>query len=402
MATRDVRIVPLVLVWLFLGFVFSPVSDAGDVREPMRILLAGDIFPCPVILLCVVDPAFDYTPIQTREIPHSEAQRYIRLYFPRTREELNEYSMLFFVDSDMSPFTVKQIADMVDSVREGWCGTFWTFGPHYGSVVACTLEQVVPHEMSMPFNQWAWSTAFYRVSFRRGMPPVFTPFVDLGVENVQAYGCGQIVPRSGTLIWGDLVPFGWPWMVSWRFGENGGICWVAADDLDHPFWSRETYGFCHNLYSIDILANIVTYSVGRELPGDIMVPIHIRREFLEYHQARGLFVSILEFAEKFGADTSRLYGEMLEIDRGVVRRARDGYLDGQYDEALADIRVGNQLVRDLCERGLKARERALFWIFLVEWFVVSGTSMVSGFVLWTLMIRRRIYREVGTTRLLGA
>ena len=52
------------------------------------------------------------------------------------------------------------------------------------------------------------------------------------------------------------------------------------------------------------------------------------------------------------------------------------------------------------ERALDARERALLWIFVIEWLVVSGASMVSGFVLWTLMVRRRVYREVETTRLL--
>jgi len=35
---------------------------------------------------------------------------------------------------------------------------------------------------------------------------------------------------------------------------------------------------------------------------------------------------------------------------------------------------------------------------VIEWLAVTGTSMVCGFLLWLLMIRRRLYREVRTTR----
>jgi hypothetical protein len=35
---------------------------------------------------------------------------------------------------------------------------------------------------------------------------------------------------------------------------------------------------------------------------------------------------------------------------------------------------------------------------VIEWFTVSGTAMISGAVIWTLMVRRTAYREVGVTR----
>jgi hypothetical protein len=37
---------------------------------------------------------------------------------------------------------------------------------------------------------------------------------------------------------------------------------------------------------------------------------------------------------------------------------------------------------------------------MAEWLVISGTSMITGFVLWTLMVRRRLYREVQVTKLI--
>lgn len=51
------------------------------------------------------------------------------------------------------------------------------------------------------------------------------------------------------------------------------------------------------------------------------------------------------------------------------------------------------------EKAMKAKDKALLWIFIVERAVVSATSMVAGSILWTLLVRRRLYKEVGQTRL---
>jgi hypothetical protein len=190
-------------------------------------------------------------------------------------------------------------------------------------------------------------------------------------------------------------------MVSWRFGGDGGLCWAAADDLDHPWWSRETYGFSENKYAVDVLANIVSYTAGRQLPEDIMIPIKIRRELFDYAGAKNLFISTLEFVEKFGADTGPLYEELLDFEERIVEPAKEAYLMGSYAEALETIGAANEEVIRLVDLALEQRKRALFWIFLVEWLVVSGTSMITGTVVWTLMVRRKVYREVGRTRLIS-
>jgi hypothetical protein len=35
---------------------------------------------------------------------------------------------------------------------------------------------------------------------------------------------------------------------------------------------------------------------------------------------------------------------------------------------------------------------------LIEWATISATFAIGGFVLWTLMVRRQLYREVKQTR----
>jgi hypothetical protein len=38
-------------------------------------------------------------------------------------------------------------------------------------------------------------------------------------------------------------------------------------------------------------------------------------------------------------------------------------------------------------------------VYIIEWFTVTATAMIAGSFLWFIMIRRRLYREIGTTRM---
>jgi hypothetical protein len=54
--------------------------------------------------------------------------------------------------------------------------------------------------------------------------------------------------------------------------------------------------------------------------------------------------------------------------------------------------------REIMIMSLKAKDRALLWIYAIEWFTFTGTLLVSGFVLWSLMVKRRLYAGVGSSR----
>ena len=62
---------------------------------------------------------------------------------------------------------------------------------------------------------------------------------------------------------------------------------------------------------------------------------------------------------------------------------------------LKDILEGFQA---LSEESMELKERAFFWIYFVEWLAVSGTLLICVMVLWSLMVRRRLYRQVEVTR----
>ncbi len=48
--------------------------------------------------------------------------------------------------------------------------------------------------------------------------------------------------------------------------------------------------------------------------------------------------------------------------------------------------------------GRREKRKALMWVYVIEWLVSSSALFISEFVLWTLIIRRRLYRAVRTTK----
>jgi hypothetical protein len=111
---------------------------------------------------------------------------------------------------------------------------------------------------------------------------------------------------------------------------------------------------------------------------------------------RALLHSLMEFADKFGAN-------LLDIEEGLrdaedLKKGTDVlYLDEDYTGALRGMGEAIGQLVDLQGAAVKLKERALVWIYVVEWLAVLSTLMVSGFVLWTLMVRRAVYREVKAT-----
>ena len=77
-------------------------------------------------------------------------------------------------------------------------------------------------------------------------------------------------------------------------------------------------------------------------------------------------------------------------------------LEVNRDDKRHVARAGTQLVEDVntfTEETLKFKDRALLWVYVTEWLVVSGTFLMASFVVWSLMVKRRLYREVKQTRL---
>jgi dolichyl-phosphate-mannose--protein O-mannosyl transferase len=55
-------------------------------------------------------------------------------------------------------------------------------------------------------------------------------------------------------------------------------------------------------------------------------------------------------------------------------------------------------MKEIEGRAMELKDRSFMWIYISEWLAVTGTLFVTGFLVWTLMVRRRLYRDISVTK----
>jgi hypothetical protein len=124
----------------------------------------------------------------------------------------------------------------------------------------------------------------------------------------------------------------------------------------------------------------------------------LRLDIQRYAESRDFVSRLIDFVENFGGDSAPLNEDLIAID-DLKAEANALYLEQDF-EAVADKMVEVwDAFSEIDRKAMKLKNRALFWIYLSEWLIVTGTLMISSYVLWSLMIRRRLYREASSTRL---
>jgi len=349
----------------------------------------------PFTCLFIQDPLFRFAlfPLST-EITVEEKKKLNRVYYPRTRELLvNSYEAIIFYDARIDHFTARQFGDLEYAFREAGMSSV---AAH--SISFSVWQPTVLYDLS-PISVYDFRyTGIWRVRFRREREPVFLPFADLGME--QAFGgeYARITPKEGTTVWADMVPEGVPWLVSWRpGGPRAGMQWAFGDKFD-PLWWGTTPGYrSNNPYALDLATNLLLHSTGRPLVADI----HGRREarlLLSTFQTRKLLIlSMAEWAERFGANALPITEQLIALER-EADEALDYYLEQDYGATMSFMQALDPRVSQISDLARKLKDHALFGVYISEWLAVTSVSMVAGSVLWGLMVRKRMYREAGETR----
>jgi hypothetical protein len=149
---------------------------------------------------------------------------------------------------------------------------------------------------------------------------------------------------------------------------------------------------------MDLFLNMVLYSLRRDLITDVLLYHGVRSRFTAYRLRKSMLYSLLDFVERFGANRQRIDEAVLEVD-AIETEARESYLSQDVeaaDEALDRAFAG---LVDVENRAMVLKDRALLWVYVVEWTFVAATLMISGSVVWSVMVKRRFYRAMGTTRM---
>jgi hypothetical protein len=333
--------------------------------------------------------------------PPDEARRYVRTIFPRTKERfVSSVDAMKYLDAPPWCFTDLQQQWIHDAIYDDGLGMVLVeMGWHscYYAWWSCNCP-------------WDWIKSPIYKAFpvnlileRTVKPSVYaeivtnTPIVDLPGFEMEPYGgpagnLGLVVARPGSRVHARWRTGKEDAIVSTTYGEGTTLSLPTGWDCLSPVMVRGWK------YFVDFVLNGVYYAAGVPIPEDPELAHSLRSAFVQFAEQKALMLSLIDFIDKFGANTVPLHVQIDGLD-GLNQGAADLYNAGEYDRSWETIQDAIEGLTRLSEQSVKLRQRALLWVYLTEWIAVSGTSMVCGFLLWTLMVRRRFYREVEATRL---
>jgi len=417
MTSRGRLLVFLILFWA--------CSDTALSAEPMRALAMGTVLPqdTPVFHWCEEDPLCTITVIPTRlggsSYEPEEAQRLIRLYFPRRLDETT-IDCLLFSAGDVVHFTTSQIASMIRGVERGVgavadCGGTSAIQMFIDSWVASGIGAIFPNDVfAVTSARYSFQTAGFPRYYLEGVPyeirvnegvegNPFSPFVTVGIEGIRGYAGRNMIPKQGSTELATMIgnqgflKLDPPFSLYWQY--QAGRTLTVSEWFGHPFWGD--YGgidihISENPFGRELFYNLLLYCTDRPIFRDILMIYETKEGFEEYRVLRSSVISAMEFASKFGANLDSV-DEALGSIEGEKRIADQLYIDGEYQRSWEKIEACTDELNIAFQMTLELKDRALIYVYLIEWLAVTGTMGLTGSVLYMLMVRRRVYRRAGTT-----
>jgi uncharacterized membrane protein len=388
------------VVFLLLTLSLGPGTGREDPETSrLRVLFIGTAFwgtsPGRILLM---DPKIDPTlvPIITVWYTDEENARYMRLYMPKNYGDLvDNQDLVHLAGCDAVMITPRWQTDMARAAKEGGLGVMMTDGHRgFGGSTAqkaewqgSTIEQqVLP--VLVYTDQFVDGPLKVRVLAENDPLMKSLPFA----RAPPLTRLNKLTAKEGASVLADDGAKGFPVVAHWEIGA--GRSTIFATDLHGsyaPLWVND-WPYWH-----DFVLNLIYYACGADVPEDPEVMHAIRDAFFEYSTRIALLRDMIGFIEDFGANPSAIEDELSLIGEEKARADRL-YLEQNYAATLGDMVQILERTSDVEKMAVRLKDRALQWVYMIEWLVVSGTSMAVGVVVWTLMISRRYYREIGTTR----
>jgi uncharacterized membrane protein len=385
---------------------FLLVTPLIAAQEGLRVgvLYTGDPYPGQTPYVHMKVEAFlRVTPVQASRnhyagISSDDILRAIRIYMPRRYQDLiDSYDVLIISDANVMSFESKHLKWFKQSVEEDAMGLAM-FGGYesYGGAAgepdwgATPVGDVLPVTTDPGQYEDGKVTILDEENrFMSSLP--WRP--DLTFLQNYASNIVQLKPSAELLASSRIHSTGYenPFYSTWVFGEGRTFA-MTGDWTPGGGWN-----FLRWEYLPDFATNLMLYCADRPIPRDLEL-VHTVRTLLERLAYERMIVdSLIDFVERFGANPDRILAILNEFDEAKGEASRF-YLQQEFESAL-DTAEG---ALDILDRADKVSEQvkneALFWVYLSEWLTVTATLLVSGFLIWSLMIRRRLYRQVRSTR----
>jgi len=367
------------------------IGDATNTRNPVYIYKSDPTFQPTLIPAC-------RDVLLAAGLSIDDIRRYMRQYMPKTyRQLVSSFDSIILSDVCVLNFRPEEIEWMERCVREegfglAMVGGFESFGGHNypgwgGTAVAKALPVEFEADKITKGGSYKLVVAKPDDELMKPLPwNSAPPFSGLNIVTDKD-GAQELATAVG-------MTDSYPLIVQWRYGEGRTLAFTPDWT---PGWGAD---FCQWEYYLDFASNMAMYISRVPVPENIAL-VHLNRQlFYSLQNRKALLASLFEFVDKFGARTSRLEDDVAGAEE-FVKKAGEAYIRQDYPEALRLLQEADHRYDEIEADALKLKDRAMMWVYIVEWLAVLGTSLVTGVVLWAVMVRRRLYREVETTRYLA-
>lgn len=350
------------------------------------------------------DPMINMNPIPVEFLTGTyssieDAARGLRAYFPRVQKQIADgYDVIIIADA-REPFFPPKIQNWVkEAVLDSGLGFLMAGGPQSfggyeawghpswdGSPVADILPVIC-------LRDWSYESRIYHLIPAPGYED--HPLVrNIPWKPIPLFCRNRVLAKEGSEVVGvaDNYPPGSPILTYMDVGKGMSEAfvfdWGGNGPQEFHRWS----------YAPVVLSNMIYYIARVEIPEDTAMFLRLRTQIAKYLSLRTYTLSVMDFAEKFGANMYKSEKALAEADADR-KKVFSLYIEGYYDESLERLESALETLNEVTRLAIESKDQALVWVYVIEWFTVSGTSMASGVVIWTFMVRRAAYREVGVTR----
>jgi uncharacterized membrane protein len=386
------------IILLSLSTTLARDLRADPATGRIRVIYMGKIEPGPFAILSQ-DPLLLCTAVYAHTITQhiDTIKRSVRNYMPRTYSRFLANDVVVLSGANKDAFRTDHFRWMKDGVLDegqglimvGGAESFNTAG--FPSWEPTEVANVLPCEMQE--SEPSISGGYIKVldeqnGFIKSLP----------LDRIGAFGyfytSSNILPSSRAKLIANLVqPMRTsPFLMWWDIGKGRSVAHSAGwqPSAGSVFMRWEYYG--------DYVINMMLFLAGQQLPEDLEMVYLVRRRMRETNEDLNMLYSMIEMVEKFGGSGFGLNQMVSEVQE-QKQKALDLYVQARLDESLEALSIALEMGENTMGEAVRVRNAAAFWIFLTEWAVVTGTFLFTGTVLWTLMIKRRLYREVEITRL---
>ena len=379
------------------SFARNPRRDSISGR--VRILYYGDAFAPSPYPTYVADPMTSVVALTGMYGPNVEKK--MRVFMPRSYSDLlGKYDFIIMSDAIVENFRPEYIHWFRDSVIDGGVGLImigghYSFGSRFGESPwgETVLQEAMP--AIMPTEGWAPGShaGIIRIVSPENPFASSLPFDEIGPFGV-FYFCNVVIPKEGSELIANFLRSGqiYPLLVYQELGDGASLAmtvdWTPDGGRDFIKWP----------YYPDFALNIALYATGNKIPRDLELAHRARVLIVDYRTEVETLHSVMEFVARFGVNLAPAEALLAEMDE-KAKVGRAAYIETDLQAAVTRLEEAMDELASASDTIWRLRYEALMWVYVTEWLVVSGTGMVCGFIVWTLMVRRRLYRDVDATRL---